>query len=259
VSIFKIIVQAVIALVLVGGTGPAWAASGGGRPIIIDTYPKAVIFCSLGDTSCESNSTPSPLGDVYIYREGIVSFFNPLPDTASLAGGVASFGSGLWVAPGFTDTAYEALFVSTNSYSSEWGFAINFYAPGTTVESPHDEDPGTTPLFQVQVLPIDFWSDGWQVAFAYSGAPPIGSLIGYNALDTSAAFSDKKPLDINDSSFVLNFPPDQWQALPSSVFNAVYDAAAPGVPEPSAWTMLILGFGLAGIAVRRRTREAALA
>ena len=35
--------------------------------------------------------------------------------------------------------------------------------------------------------------------------------------------------------------------------------AVPGVPEPAAWAMMIAGFGLAGVAMRRRSRAAVLA
>lgn len=34
--------------------------------------------------------------------------------------------------------------------------------------------------------------------------------------------------------------------------------AAPGVPEPAAWTLMIMGFGLAGAAIRRRRALAAI-
>lgn len=37
---------------------------------------------------------------------------------------------------------------------------------------------------------------------------------------------------------------------------ALYTTGAPGVPEPATWAMLLLGFGAAGFAIRRRRRPA---
>ena len=37
---------------------------------------------------------------------------------------------------------------------------------------------------------------------------------------------------------------------------ALYTTAAPGVPEPATWAMMLLGFGAAGFAIRRRRRPA---
>lgn len=36
---------------------------------------------------------------------------------------------------------------------------------------------------------------------------------------------------------------------------ALYETLTPGVPEPASWTMMIAGFGLLGVAVRRQRRE----
>ena len=38
----------------------------------------------------------------------------------------------------------------------------------------------------------------------------------------------------------------------NTVFFGQFDGKAPGVPEPSAWALMITGFGLAGAALRRR-------
>ena len=37
---------------------------------------------------------------------------------------------------------------------------------------------------------------------------------------------------------------------------ALYTTGAPGVPEPATWAMMLLGFGAAGFAIRRRRRPA---
>lgn len=38
-----------------------------------------------------------------------------------------------------------------------------------------------------------------------------------------------------------------------------YDAVAAGVPEPSSWAMMIVGFGLAGVAMRKKAQPAIVA
>ena len=57
-----------------------------------------------------------------------------------------------------------------------------------------------------------------------------------------------------DSAFVNTF-----QFLPSSgsPFSGNYEAtesAPPAIPEPASWAMLIAGFGMVGVAARRRNR-----
>lgn len=55
------------------------------------------------------------------------------------------------------------------------------------------------------------------------------------------------------TGYRLRFGPDAYNG---GISNIAFDVRAIGaaVPEPSAWALLILGFGLAGGAMRRRTR-----
>lgn len=39
------------------------------------------------------------------------------------------------------------------------------------------------------------------------------------------------------------------------IVNFAFGTAAPGVPEPATWAMMILGMGVAGAAMRRRSRQ----
>jgi len=55
-----------------------------------------------------------------------------------------------------------------------------------------------------------------------------------------------------DSSGVLSFP--AGRPTVTQTFSGVLDVAA-AVPEPATWTMLILGFGLVGGAIRRAPRR----
>lgn len=45
-------------------------------------------------------------------------------------------------------------------------------------------------------------------------------------------------------------PTDDWQTAARSSFDS--GGAAPGVPEPATWALMISGFGIAGAALRRR-------
>ncbi|WP_185964981.1 PEPxxWA-CTERM sorting domain-containing protein [Glacieibacterium frigidum] len=60
------------------------------------------------------------------------------------------------------------------------------------------------------------------------------------------------------NGFILQIGPD---AFNSGIDNLVFDTldAVPGVPEPSSWLMMILGFAFTGLAVRRSGRAAARA
>ncbi len=58
-------------------------------------------------------------------------------------------------------------------------------------------------------------------------------------------------------SSVIDGHGDQIAATTFSGSGFNYGSFVPGVPEPSAWTLLIMGFGLTGVARRRRTVAAA--
>jgi hypothetical protein len=63
-------------------------------------------------------------------------------------------------------------------------------------------------------------------------------LAGFNGFQTAAGYIFQSNLLADTSVYQINF-------------------TAAGVPEPSSWAMLIVGFGLTGAAMRRRTRTVA--
>ena len=113
--------KAAVAMLVVAGAGSAAA-----RGVAVDTVlPNAVTGCTLGASCSPSNlggaydlgnyfgATPvsafttGPFSNIYIYADGVISIGAPLPSTASVAGGLASLGSGNYIAAGLGD--YSAL------------------------------------------------------------------------------------------------------------------------------------------------------
>ena len=109
--------QGVLLAAAIGMAGPAMAQRG----IDIDNDADPVLtICSLGSACAGNSLANSPANQafygstvvgavtvqyfevqqVFIYREGVVSFGAELPSDASVAGGLASLGAGNWFAPG---------------------------------------------------------------------------------------------------------------------------------------------------------------
>jgi hypothetical protein len=258
----------------------AASAASAGR-IVVDAFPEPVDLCLIG-----SNCIPiaSVMGDVYVYSNGVVSIGAPISGLAN---------DGTWFAPGaLSGGSFEALAVRTNLLGLSGyfdGLVINFYAAGTNVVPPNgDDDPGTTPLMQVQIgdwdQPIDEFGDythlGTQVAFAYAASPESGARIGYNITSGDAQNCDDDgtgnlvcnpqtwaqsvtsngSLNLGLSNFLFNFADGTTDLDPSSVFDAHFDAVASSrTPEPATWASLALGFGVIGSALRRRNAMRSLA
>lgn len=88
------------------------------------------------------------------------------------------------------------------------------------------------------VLSVGPESNRVLTAFALGTFSPAGSFASFNAGPASLTFSftQNNANGAISGGFTLATPP----------------VAAPGVPEPAAWAMLIAGFGLTGAAMRRR-------
>jgi hypothetical protein len=72
---------------------------------------------------------------------------------------------------------------------------------------------------------------------------------------TSFVFSMTRPGPFPQGQFMhTDLGLFQWGRVDATVFTARLDG---GVPEPAAWALMLAGFGLAGAALRRKTRVTA--
>lgn len=243
---------------------PAWAT----RDIIYDISPQSITSCSVG-ASCTGDSLGGfahfvniPFSQIYIYKQGIVSFDAELPANSR------DFGNVTYFAPGYSpDANYQLGLVETNSYSGgAWGFVVNFYAADATVTLPTSEGVGTTPLFQFFIAPESPYSNTIGANFFYPGADPVaGALTGYNVFGTSNGVTNSNGLDYGASNFPITLTSDDGYSNFTAtdafhiVRNAVTPPATPGVPEPGTWAMMILGFGIIGARMRRTRLRTAFA
>lgn len=257
------ITRGLTALALAGSGTTAWAGHG----TQIDE-PVSAGTCDLGATSCEGVNIGSSglYRTAYLYREGIVSIDALLPATAT-SNDVASLGSGLWFAPGFSDgllwdvSAYRRF--GFDETPDAWGF--NFWVAGTpqTDEDGFPWEPDMqvflgsgTGFFADRTTDSGGW-DGAQAAFGYlrSGLVADGALIGFgwNGVVQTVRNADGLLVGPNPSDTDFDSTADiagpNGPTAPTR-FTPLY-ATAP-VPEPASWAMLIAGFAGVGAALRRR-------
>ena len=58
-------------------------------------------------------------------------------------------------------------------------------------------------------------------------------------------------ITLGDSTLIRSFFSDSWDSFDDNGVRIVVEGA-PAVPEPAAWALMIVGAGLAGVALRRR-------
>lgn len=113
------------------------------------------------------------------------------------------------------------------------------------------------------------------VSFSYGGsnlfgpytiaAPEIGDLIGsFNGLPGNQNIEIHGPYSTGGSPYFISKADGTWDTGIEYSFDFGRSgtwsiAGAPGVPEPSAWALMILGFGLTGAALRTRKARIAVA
>ena len=212
-------------------TGPADA-----RFVSTDSLnPSSIDACDLGQP-CSANNLGiflggtyqnpadgnyyqvNDLGDfanLYIYKDGIVSLGHALPSNATV--GDASTLGDAFIAPAFADYINPA-------------------------------DPGKA-LAEVEVAFYPY--DGTIKALNIYWRLHDGSLFGLEGLSNGGIVNGAGggfggwwgPVDIAE------YTPDG--AIVGS--NGAFTQTFAGTPEPATWTMLLIGFGLAGAAMRRRS------
>lgn len=244
------------------GASPAFA----GRGTQIDA-PVQVNGCTFGSTTCDFvdlSSSGGPFSKAYIYQEGIVSIDALLPTSAN-ASDPSTFGTGIWFTPGispdvtYTVNAYFALGFDTTPDS--WG--LNFFAPG----SPTVDGNGGALAPDMQVFlssgtgtfldGTQNW-DGVSAVLGYSPTyvPPAGAWIGFSWGDgavqlvqnTNGLLVGPAQTDTDFVSTAGILQSGGSLSAPTQ-FIPLY---APGVPEPGTWAMLLIGFAMIGLMLRRR-------
>lgn len=102
-----------------------------------------------------------------------------------------------------------------------------------------------------RAIPYSVSELGGSAVASGTASPPIGASA---AVTLNTAYST--------SGFTLRWGPDSFNGgLDNIAFDVRAVTAAPGVPEPATWAMMIVGFGAVGATLRRRheTKAAALA
>lgn len=143
--------------------------------------------------------------------------------------GVGTFTSPVDLAPGIYDL------------SSLSGFTFSFTINGHT----YTQSGMTTPLSGVAIRISDLGGGVERLFFTESGG--TGSNGGSNG----------GALDLSDGTNFLSFEPSSFGGnfLYQETGSAGrYLALSSAVPEPSTWAMVIVGFGMVGLAWRRRRR-----
>jgi hypothetical protein len=268
---------ALLLLAAAGIAGPASAGRGiqadfSGTPAIDSGFT-----CTLGQ-ACAGYDLPisssyfktysGPLGDVgyfrdfadpfvapkiYFYKEGVIAFDDQLPLTASVSGGLASLGNGNWFAPGFGAATDMYAFEDPNGqFRVNWGpnnGALDFPGDpeGCQLQLGECNEPPTyiVPLFQLVIsdeftVQDEAFNSVPTIGFGYSTTTLQNRVSGYNYAPFTGGLPGPNPNDAATDFFDLRY---------GGSLNAGGTGA---VPEPGVWAMMILGFGLAGAAMRRR-------
>jgi hypothetical protein len=217
--------------------------------------------CTIGGAACTATILPfffdfgtGSTNQAFIYDSGIISFGSPIPSGVDPTGSFTSFGvpviAPLYV-PGTSGTPgpYE---VGTATITAgdfpetlpNFGtdlFLINFLNPSTF-------DPNNNLSALINVI-FDFSATELRIEFIHGmsgqGFDDQGNqTIIFVLPDTT---NTQMGYSLGSNSF--------FQAPPDIIGTNAFSIRAPGaVPEPGTWLTMLVGFGLAGFALRRTRR-----
>ena len=268
-------------LIFVLAWGAASAAMAGRSSQINVPVSGSQTACTIGSSTCSAIdiSFSGVFSNAYIYQEGIVSIDALLPTTFDITD-PSTYGGVIFFTPGYDPNGSTTYFVSAYFGASDltgdpprWGF--NFFTSET------DRDDSVFPDMQVLLGagngtqdPNDLDS-GWigataeltyRPAFSPPGFdPPAGAYIGFSwgtdgltqlVQNTNGLLVGPETTDTN---FVSVADVSDGTVTDASRFTPLYATVPPGdVPEPATWAMMLTGFGLIGLALRRRPIKSAL-
>ncbi len=227
-AMMKMSTAAVAAVALAAMAGPASAAQ-----IAVTSY-------SMPNGDGQASGGEFNYWDKFYTGAGATS-----TDGAALSGGLGDL----------TDGVAASDFWYNTENAGGTGPYVGWYAPHSLNPTITFNFAGAPTITSIQMQidnsgiggvfsPAAIWVDGVNVAFSGPALGTIGML-------------DINGLNLTGGSHTVQFFQDQsaW-VFTSEVSFFGQDGA---VPEPAAWTLMLAGFGLAGVALRRRGSRSALA
>jgi hypothetical protein len=225
-------------------------------------------------------SASGVFSSAYIYQEGIVSIDALLPTGFNIAD-PSTYGGVIFFTPGYDPIGGATYFVSAYFASSagsgeppRWGF--NFFTSeterddvlfpdmqvllgaGSGTQDPEDLDSGWIgATAELTYRPAFFPPDFDPPADAYIGFSWGSEQLTQLVQNSNGLLVGPQPTDTN---FVSTADVSDGTVTAATRFTPLYATVPPGsVPEPDTWVMLLTGFGLIGLALRRRSVKIALA
>lgn len=213
-------------------------------------------------------------GNVRVVGSHSTSGFNVLHGTLTTGVSPVNFGTEA-IRLSNISTALAAM-ASNGSVGSPWGGALSFTGSSTGVNV---FNITTAQLSASNQFLVNIPTGSVALFNVTGGSASVNwssfNLGGSSASDLLFNFANAGSLTINGSwsgsilaplaSVTANYGAFNGQLFASNLTSTTefYDVrfkgdllnpSSPGVPEPATWAMLITGFGLAGVAIRRRTR-----
>jgi hypothetical protein len=180
-----------------------------------------------------------PQRDLYIYNNGVVSIGKeltvPLVPVSNLSDyGQDVFSPGYFPGAGF-NTFYEQQSATTIPGTSSPYITVQYFVDGGEVQFGIRQTPSNGPngftLFFAQGFQVNDPDFGPYILFEVTPPTRIGYYLNGVLNETTAGAASDEIADPNGFTYVF-----------------------PGtVPDPATWAMMILGFGLAGAGLRRRS------
>jgi hypothetical protein len=248
--------------------GPALA-----RRIAVDPSTPVLLpsYCSVGATTCAAHNFGGVFGNVFVYSDGVVSVGQPLPSTASVAGGVGTLGNA-FIAPGFFDETGSLDAIRVNAISFNQGLGEGYFdAHGHPVVGELRLEWVFGPAADMSVFELDLIDEtlplGQNPGLNPSATDDVSAFFGYGAAGSSW-FPDTPPFLPPGAVIAWNIGGKIFSQTITAADNGdgndldnsqleidgLHFSPTAGVPEPAMWAMMISGLAFTGAVLRRRRR-----